>query len=255
MRINFFEEYPIEDNLAKARLIDFPSTVFLAGHSLQEFYELKEKLLNINPNLEVAYWPILLRTYWFSPFSYTKDLQSFFKEMKTNSEPLTILVDLELPLKNKFFLYFVNLFSFFKNKKIIKEFFKNAPNSKINIVAAEYPFFNLFMLRFFRILGISYDTKIYGHRACVMYYTSMIPNRMLKKVTNAIIKTKNKFNPNLELGLGAIDVGVWGNEPKLFPDKLAQDLSFMQKNGFETAIIFRLGGFNEEYYKVIKPFI
>ena len=254
MRINFFEEYPTEENLAKAKLIDFPSTIFLAGHSLKNFYELRNKLLNINSNLEVAYWPILPRTYWFSPFSYTKDLQDFLEEMKNNKDSLTILIDLELPLKNKFFLYFINLFSFLKNKNIIKEFFENAPSYKINIVAAEYPVFNILMLRFFRILGISYDTKTYGHKACVMYYTSMIPRKLLSRVTNAILKTKNKFNLNLELGLGVIDVGVWGNEPKLFPDKLARDLSFMQENGFETATIFRLGGFNEEYYKIVKSF-
>ena len=105
MRINFFEEYPTSENLEKAKLIDFNSTIFLAAHSLEEFHKYKKNLLDINNRLDVAYWPILNNTYWISPFSYTSDLEKLFKELKENKEKLTILIDLELPLLNNRFLF------------------------------------------------------------------------------------------------------------------------------------------------------
>ena len=256
MRINFFEEYPTIENLEKAKLIDFDSTIFLAAHSLEEFNTYKEILLNVNNRLDVAYWPILPRSYWVSPFSYTSDLEKLFEELKRNKEKLTILIDLELPmLKNKR-LFIYNFFSFFKNKKIIKEFLRTAPLFNINITTAEYPPINNFILNIYRILGVSFDPKKYNNTSCVMYYTSMIPSEYIfNKITRTLIKIKKEKNQKLELGLGTIAVGVLENEPILSPENLARDLTFMKENNFKTATIFRLGGFNEEYYKSIKPFI
>lgn len=255
MRINFFEEYPTDDNLEKARLIDFPSTIFLAAHSLKEFYQHKERLLHINPRLDVAYWPILHRSYWISPFSYTKDLKDFIEEMKTNKDDLTILIDLELPLVRNKSLYFRNLFSFFTNKKIIKQFFLEAYKYNISIVTAEYPPLHVFFLRLYRLLGISYDTAVYNHTSCVMYYTSMIPGKNIHKIiTTTLVEIKKNFNSNLELGLGTIATGVLGNEPILSLENMARDLGFMKDNGFKTATIFRLGGLTQDYVKVIKNY-
>jgi len=256
MRINFFEEYPTFENLEKAKLIDFDSTIFLAAHSLEEFNLYKDNLLKINNRLDVAYWPILPRSYWISPFSYTSDLEKLFEELKRNKEKLTILIDLELPvLKNKL-LFIYNFFSFFKNKKIIKEFLKTAPLFNININTAEYPPFSHLALKIYRMLGISFDPKEYGNISCAMYYTSMISSKYIfNKITKSLAEIKKEKNKKLELGLGTIAVGVLKNEPILSPENLARDLTFMKENNFETATIFRLGGFNEEYYQVIKPFI
>jgi len=44
MRIDFFEEFPIVENLRKAELIDFESTIYIAVKSLKQFYSLKKKL-------------------------------------------------------------------------------------------------------------------------------------------------------------------------------------------------------------------
>lgn len=256
MHINFFEEYPTIENLEKAKLIDFNSTIFIAAHSLREFYEYKKNLLDINNKLEVAYWPILPRTYWISPFSYTSDLKKLFKELKQNKEKLTVLIDLELPiLKNKF-LFIRNFLSFFKNKKIIGKFLKEAPLYNLNITTSEYPPFGYFVLRIYRILGISFDNQKYGNTSCVMYYTSMISNKYIfKKITKTLVKIKKQKNKNLELGLGTIAIGVLGNEPILSPENLVRDISLAKDNNFKSVTIFRLGGFNEEYYKAIKSFI
>lgn len=256
MRINFFEEYPTIENLEKAKLIDFNSTIFIAAHSLREFYEYKKNLLDINNKLEVAYWPILPRTYWISPFSYTSDLEKLFKELNESKEKLTILVDLELPLLNNRFLFVRNFFSFFKNKKIIGKFLKGAPLHNLNIITAEYPPFGYFVLGIYRILGISFDNQKYGNTSCVMYYTSMISNKYIfKKITKTLVKIKKQKNKNLELGLGTIAIGVLGNEPILSPENLVRDISLAKDNNFKSVTIFRLGGFNEEYYKAIKSFI
>jgi len=153
-------------------------------------------------------------------------------------------------------LFIYNLFSFFKNKKIIKEFLKTAPFYNLNIVTAEYPPFSYFILSIYRILGISFNSKKYGNKSCVMYYTSMITSKYIfNKITRILIKIKREKNKKLELGLGTIATGVLENEPIISSLDLTRDLIFMRENGFETATIFRLGGFNEEYYKVIKPFI
>lgn len=256
MRINFFEEYPTIENFEKAKLIDFNSTIFIAAYSLGEFYKYKKNLLYINNKLNAAYWPILPRSYWISPFSYNSDLKKIFEELKQNKEQLTVLIDLELPLNKNKFLFIRNLLSFVKNKRMIKQFLKESSFYNINIITAEYPPVTAFILNIYRMLGVSYDTQKYGHTSCVMYYTSMIPsNYIFNKIKKTLINIKKEKNKNLELGLGTMATGVLGNEPIISTEDLARDLLFMKDNNFTVATIFRLGGFNEEYYKVIKPFI
>lgn len=255
MRINFFEEYPTSENMEKARFIDFPSTVYIAARSLKEFYTFKDGLLGINPNLDAAYWPLLPHTYWFSPFSYTEDLEKFIEEMKSNNNPLAILLDLELPLQKHWQLYFRNFFVFFKNKKLLRQFIEKAPTYNIHIVTAEYPPLNNLVSKLYRILGISYNPQKYGHTSCIMYYSSMISSSTLfKKITKTVIHIKEKENSNLELGLGTIATGVLGNEPILSTQNLERDLKLIKDHGFQTATIFRLGGLTTGYYEIIRKY-
>lgn len=255
MNINFFEEYPTLENLEKAKLIDFKSTIFLTANSFKEYKENQKLLSSINPNLSTAYWLILPNSYWISPFSNTEDLENFVKEIFSIDEPLTILIDLELPLVKHKELYFKNFFSFWKNKKILKKFFKEASAHNIKIVTSEYPPFFNGMSFIYRLLGISFDVKKYKHTHCIMYYTSMIPNKFMSNLIRTGIIKLRRINPNLQLGLGTIATGVLGNEPKLIPDFLKNDLDFAQKHNISAVNIFRLGGLNEEYIKKIKKFI
>ena len=255
MRINFFEEYPTDENLKKAKMIDFPSTIFLAADSLGQFNIYKSKLLSFNKNIDVAYWPVLPRSYWISPFSYTKDINKFVEEIKTNKDPLIVLLDLGLPIYKNISLFIRNLFSFSRNKKIISQFLLEANKYNVSVVTAEYPPIYLFMLKIYRGLGISFNTVKYGHRSCTMYYTSMISKRIIiKNVTNTLIYIRDNLNSNLELGLGTIARGIMGNEPILSPQGLSRDLSFVKDKNFKTVTIFRLGGLNDEYYKIIKNY-
>lgn len=252
MKFNFFEEYQTLDNFKKTELINFNSTIFLAANSFNEYKENQKLLTSINPNLSTAYWPILPNSYWISPFSNTKDLQLFTKEIFSINEPLTILIDLELPLVKHKELYFKNFFSFRKNKKILNNFFKEAPTHNINIVTAEYPPFFVGISFIYHLLGISFDVKKYRHTQCIIYYTSMIPNKFISKLIRKGIIRSKKINPNLQLGLGTIATGVLGNEPILSLKSLKSDIDFMEINNIETGIIFRLGGLDENYIKLLE---
>ncbi len=254
MRINFFEEFPIEENLAKAKFLDFPSTVFVAAHSIKEFSVFKKRLEEINPKIEVAYWPILPNTYWISPFSNTSDLKNLFQDLKSAGEPLKVLIDLELPMPKQAGLYVKNIFKIYRNKKIIKKFFEDALSLEIDITTAEYAAPSFVILKLYRKIGISYDNKKYGHKSCIMFYTSMIPKMALKTTENIILKVKKEINPEVELGLGTIAIGILGNEPILSAKDLGKDLKFMKENNFKVATIFRLGGLNQEYYEAIKQY-
>jgi hypothetical protein len=251
MKFNFFEEYSTLENLEKAKLVDFKSTIFLTANSFNEYKENKRLLTSINSNISTAYWPILPNSYWISPFSYTKDLQNFIKEIFLINEPLTLLIDLELPLVKHKELYFKNFFSFWKNKKIIKKIFQEAQSHNINIVTAEYPPFFVGINFIYRLLGISFNVKKYKHTQCIMYYTSMISNKLLLKLIRNEITKARKLNPNLQLGLGTIATGVLGNEPILSIESLKSDIDFMKVNNIKTGIIFRLGGLNESYLKLL----
>jgi len=251
MRLNFFEEYPTRENLEKASLINFDSTIFLAANSFNEYKKYKQLLHEINPTLSTAYWPILPNSYWISPFSNTKDLKNFLKQIFSINEPITILIDLELPLVKNRGLYFKNFFSFWKNKKILKKFFKEATTHNIDIVTAEYPTFFTGASFVYKLLGISFNINKYKHTQCIMYYTSMIKHKFISNLIKKEIVKIRKNNPDLQLGLGTIATGVLGNEPILSPEKLKQDINFLQKNNIKTCVIFRLGGLKEEYINLL----
>ena len=117
MNIGFYEEFPTKKNLKKLKLITFNSRVFIASKSLKEFQKLKNQIKKINKKIKIGWWPIIENSYYISPFSNFSDLIKIFNELnKLDNE---ILIDLELPLKNKKIII-KNLFNFFKNKRLIK---------------------------------------------------------------------------------------------------------------------------------------
>lgn len=170
MQINFFEEFPTEENLKKAKLINFRSTIYIAAKSLKQFKTLEKKLHEINPKLKAGYWPILEKSYWISPFSYTYELKNLIKDLLKNKQnnPLEILVDLELPFLNKK-LFLKNLSTFHKNKNLIKKLFENASNLNIEILTAEYPISNKLLQKTLEWLGISYSIEKYPHKKSSCY--------------------------------------------------------------------------------------
>ena len=257
MKINFFEEFPSEKNLAKLKLINFPSIVYTAAKSIEEFNVIKKKISKINPKIEVGYWPILEKSYWISPFSYTFELRKLYNDLLKNkkNKSLKILIDLELPFLSPK-LFFWNLFSFFKNKKIIKKIFTDSKKLNIQILTAEYPIPSKIVQKKLEWLGVSYPINKYSHKKIIMFYSSMIKNKfLLKKIKQYITKRSLELDKNLQIGLGTIAIGIFGNEPILKPEKLDKDLYFCKKNKINSVVIFRHGGLNNLYLKKIKKYL
>jgi hypothetical protein len=256
MQINFFEEFPTTENLNKAKLIDFDSTIYLAAKSFEKFEEAKKQLHKTNPKLEAAYWPILEKSYWVSPFSYSYELKNLASTLRENHKGrrLKVLIDLELPVLNKA-LILRNLFSFFKNERAIRKIFRDADEFNIDILTAEYPLGKL-LQKELEMLGISYPMGKYPHKKLTMLYSSMIKHEwILNRAKKFVIHQAGKYKGNFQVGLGVITTGTFGDEPVLPPEQLDKDLDFISRHGVKTAVIYRLGGLNKEYLAVIGKYL
>jgi len=247
MKINFFEEFPTKNNLEKLKLVSWPATVHIAAKSVEEFGKIKQSISL--KNIKLSYWPILKQEegYWLSPFSNAKAVKRVVNEVKNRK--INVMWDAELPFRHPWL--FLRIDNFIRNKPLIKKFFKR--NGK-QVLTSEYPIKNKLMGFFFKRLGVSFSPKRYGNKKIIMYYTSMhkfIPIFLLK----GIRKLHQRYGKNLQVGLGTIATGILGNEPILQPQELERDLKEMKKIGISEIVIFRLGGLNKEYVKVIKRYI
>ena len=243
MKIEFYEEFPNKENLKKLKLIKFSTKIFIASNSIEEFQKYEKIAKNYKKDLEVAYWPIIKNSYWISPFSDTKDLIELFS--KLNNLDNSLLIDLELPLKKRKVMLLKNLPHFSKNKRIIKNFLEK---NKSRITTAEYP--SAFVSRLMKFLGLNYDID---YERSIMWYSSMVSELINNKIKLNLKNIKNKRNHSISLG--TIAIGVLGNEPILPPKKLEENLKFVRKCGFKKVVIFRLGGLNKNYIKVLDEFI
>lgn len=240
MEISFYCEFTTKKNLEKLRLINFPCRVFFAAKSVQNFEDISRKAKKINKRIKTVYWPIVKNSYWASPFSNSPDLISLFQELSIKK--LNMLIDLEPPILNKR-LFFKNLFRIRKNKKIIRSFLEK---NKKKIVTAQLPFPDS---RIMRLFGLDYNVKTEKN---LMFYSSMIPEKIKKKIKNRLLKITNK--EHYSIGLGVIAKGILKNEPILSPKALEKDLEFVKKAGFKRVIIFQVGGLNEKYILIINRF-
>lgn len=248
MKINFFEEFPTKENLDKLKLIKFPIGLVIAAESLKEFSEIKNKIKNKYVK-EIVYWPILNENegYWFSAFTENKGLKRVIEELKEGKNELGILWDAELPLLNKS-LFYNQIFNFFNNKKMINNFLKNTNE---NIILCEYVSINWFadlMLKFFAVRFDNLDYK-----KIIMAYSSMAGNFDKNLVENQIKLGKKKYK-DFCVGLGVIAKGKPGNEPIMSYEELERDLRACKSKRIEEVYIFRLGGLDKEYVKVIEKY-
>jgi len=267
MRIDFYEEFPNIENLSKAELIDFPSTIFIAAYSLNDFRIAEKLLYEINPDLEAGYWPILPESYFISPFSLTFELQCLIDELKNNSqdEKLKIMLDLEPPGRSFIFEHLNNI-SFFKNKKIIEYIIKNCEELNVEVHTSEFPYCNFFEKKRQELFGISYSLDKFSFKKYLMFYHTWYINQgsffentflfIKRKIAEQyILKQYNKYGDNLRVGVGIIAHGKNPNETVISPCILDDDIGFLYRNGIKTACVFRLGGLNESYINVIKKYV
>ena len=243
MKIEFYEEFPNKENLAKLKLINFPTKIFIAGKSIEEFKKYEKQAKLYKKDLEVGFWPIVKNSYWISAFSNTKDLIELFKKLETIKNPL--LIDLELPLKKHWRLYVKNIFNLQKNKKLIKSFLEK---NKSRITTAEY--IRSPLQKGTKFLGLDYGIKT---EKSLMFYSSCTSKKNAKEWKKMILKIKDKND--YSISLGTLIMGILGTEKILSPENLEKDLEFVKKAGFKKVIIFRLEGINKDYVKVLGKFI
>lgn len=246
LEINFFEEFPEEGELQRAELVDFRSTVFIAASSVDAYDEYKAELADINPELEPGYWPVLENSYWISPFADTDELTELFEEIRSFEDP--VCLDLELPLLEPS-LFFQNISRVRTNKTLISNFIQE---TETEIVTAEYPPAPI-LSSLYGALGISYESEQFGHTRCLMYYTSMVPDAVDRRLATYVERTA-RTDADVAVGLGTIASGVLGDESILTPEGLEQDLQRMVDADIEAVSIFRLGGLDEEYVDVLGQF-
>lgn len=260
MRAGFYEEFPIKENLDKIKLIGFEARLIVASKSLEKFHSIENKIKQYkNKNIkEIIYWPVLGKEegYWFSAFAKNSALKRAIEELNKNKKPLTIMWDAELPYHKSSILR--HLFGYFKNRKLILDFFKNAEKHNIKILTSEYPLESKFFRNLlFGLFLISFDTRKYKNKKIAMLYTSFLKNHsnIGNFLENQVKTGKKYFGNDFAVALGTIASGVNGNEPILSPEELERDLRIIKNNGVSEVVIFRLGGLNKDYIKAIKKHI
>lgn len=251
MNINFFEEFPTKANLYKLKMVSWsPCTLFLACHSIDDFKNLKRLAQKLNPLIEVGWWPTVKNSYWISPWSDPDELLRISNEL-THEKKIRVLIDLEPPIMNKM-LFLKNSFRFWNNRQKIKQLI-GKQNRNIDIYTAELPPRNNLQYLLLKKFGLIYpQIKRTNYKRILMLYSSMPLFNPQMKIKIEQLSQKDK---RIEIGLGLIARGIFGNESLLSPRDLFKDLNWCKKAGFNNVTIFRLGGLNQKYLGVIKKFI
>ncbi len=251
MLISFYEEFPTEDNLRKLRLCDFPTKLYLAAHSLEEFRRIRRKVLRIKGDIEeVIYWPLLDKRegYWLSPWSDRAALLRILGEIEQEGR-LGVMWDAEVPKRN-----ICPSVDFFGNSRLIRQFFKNAPKREIRIFVSEL-YLGTWAEWILQAAGLSFDPRRYGNWKILMLYSSMFGHkwgcieRFIEEVGEMGVR---RYGESFILALGVIATGVGGHEPLLSPEELERDLEAALSSGVSEAIIFRLGGLGRDYRRAIE---
>ena len=253
MQIDFFEEFPNNDSLSKLSLITFRTNLYVAAKSIKDFRVLRSRVKRSYKNVgEVIYWPVLKKDegYWISAFSKTLAIKRIQNELRDASEKLSVLWDAELPILHKE-LFLTQLPHFFTNRKIIREtLFRKNTNYSFIVTAFPKSGIN----RFFSSLACTYFSS--GSFPYIdMLYSSLLKKKNKSGYIGSIIKrNKNKFQ-RYSVALGLIGRGVEDySTPLISPKDLKRDLDIAQKEQIKNVVLYRLGGLNKNYLRVIEEF-
>jgi len=244
MQISFFEEFPTKENLAKIKLVPFPTRLYLAALSLREFQSIHVPSKKVKENI---YWPILRKKegYWFSPFSERKALLRTLHDIHGSTVP--ILWDAELPTHTNLFLYMTQCRNFFRNRKQIRSFVAQ----RKNMYTAEYFPSSPLSRKLLYFLGVSFSTAT--HFPVKMLYSSM-HTFSEDHIRAEISSAQETYGKRLRIALGTLTHGIHGDEPAIDPKILLRDLRIVQQQKVQEVILYRLGGLNKEYLNILKPF-
>lgn len=283
MLISFYEEFPTDSNLNKLKLIKFQTKIYVAASSVKKFRFLEKKIKKLNKKVkEVIYWPILKEKegYWFSPFAKREALKRAISEIEKEKN-ISIMWDAEYPINKSNITWSIP--SFFSNKKLIENFFKNAPGNKIKIYTSEYYPERDLLASWLRFCKLSFSPRIYGNTMIKMVYTSefkkkkknmkdiiqylfskrflhIVKGKMSDEAISSFIKEEAQFGvkryeKHFAMAFGLTKNGVGDKEPIITPEELERDIKAAKSSNINEVIIYRLGGLNKDYLKrILKTF-
>ena len=255
--IIFFEEYPHKkENQIKAELLDFPCIVFLAANNIKEFYAYKREYLKINPNIELAWWPVF-KTVWLSPFTSPQEIENLIfqlKKEKSREEKLKILLDLELPfLRAQYFL--IGLKHFKKSKQLIEKLIEKSKKLNVEIYTFEYPPNFLIFPFLLEKLGLTFLKINVGYKRILSCYTSSTPIVLRAMMKKTVLKEAKKDTREIFIALGLFARGRVRWEKLIKPAGLKKDLNYFLSKNVNKFAFFRLGGLNQEFLKIIHLYL
>lgn len=248
MRIDFFEEYPTDESLSRARTLAPGTIVYLAARSRMEFKQARKRLIAIRPDIEAAYWPVLPESYWISPFSFPHELDRLEAELAAQAEEqLLVLLDLELPILSPR-LFVENIRHYVSNRARIRSILALSGKGNVRFATAEY-WWTVVLPLLARFLGVAYSTQRFGHTRIIMCYSSMM-RPWLWRGLKPLLRFGFLRDSSTAVGLGTTAPGVFGNEPTLSPEALREDLTYAKNLG-KDVVIFRLGGLTDEHATIL----
>jgi hypothetical protein len=257
MKIHFFEEFPEPSQLETARGLPKGTRVYLAARGKTPFLEARQRLLDVEDGLEVAYWPLLPASYWVSAFACPEDLQHLEDELSSWPEAVgaPVMLDLELPLlRPGAFVRYGHQFR--RNQRRIKHLMQGLAAAGVEVLTAEYPAPSRSLWWMLEKAGISFSFAEVPHRKIVMYYTSILRSPwLLRQVQKQLERLAEEWGERLCVGIGCLETGIFGNEPILTPQELERDLRFVRSLGIEEAVLFRLGGLRGSLRDVVERYL
>jgi len=155
------------------------------------------------------------------------------------------MLDLELPTSQNIFLYLTQLTNFSRNKKLIK---KLIDEYKGKVYLCEYFPEKKNSQRILKLFGLHFENK--KVKIIKMFYHSMhnFSTKFVKEEFNRGVKG---FKDNYIVAIGTIAKGIKGTEPLLKEKLLKEDLMLAKQAGVKEVIIFRLGGLNKKYLRLM----
>lgn len=252
MIVSFFEEYSSELNLNKLKLIHFSTNLYIGCKDINQFLQIRNRIKkNYQQVKQVIYWPILKleEGYWLSGFTKTEGIMRILEELKKTKENFPILWDAELPTLNKK-LFITQLPNLITNRKLIYgALLKQSPNHPL-IVAQ---FSRSGLQEWFSQIGATSFPFANYHRLDMLYSSMMKNSDKSKFIRETIYRNKRKYK-QYSVGFGLLDRGEGDPTPLITPNELDRDMRIAKTKNIREVVIYRLGGLNENYLRVLEKF-
>ena len=130
----------------------------------------------------------------------------------------------------------------------------------MRIITAERP--NIFPEWFNGIFGMSFNPNKYGNEKVKMIYTSLgkyggkIGAWIFKKWFERVAKKwSKKYGDKFVIGIGCTTTGILGDEPLITKEEFERDLKFAKENNVKKVAIFRLGGLDKDFVRILKKYV